>query len=264
MKSADKKTIYDVTKIYPDHVKVLRFNIAFDVTLGSKLITEKKPNWLFPKILQNQKEDRAARRAKTTIHDLVLCNNFDLFHTYTFDKNKVKTRYDLGYLRAIMQRHLELERKKYGRLKYILVAEEHKDGAIHFHVLTQGYKGKLVQRDGFDPEKPVYNVPGWRYGFSTAAPIKQTDEDRNRVAAYVTKYITKDMVRFPGGKRFLVSKDLVRPEKMINDFHQNPTSEIYCATRRMDDPYVNEHVTITKFTTEKPPLSDENELSSTL
>lgn len=229
MKSDDKKTIHDVTKIYPDFVRVVRFKISFDVQLGAKP-KKTRDKGLIPRFLRDREDDRAVRHAKTTIHDIVLCNSFDHFVTFTFDPKKVKSRHDVGYLKIRMHRWLEYQRKSHGRFQYLIVAETHKDGAIHFHALFAGYKGPLKDSGVKHEGRPVYNLASWRYGFSTAKIIDQTPESRQKVAGYVTKYISKEMVTFPGKKRYWVSQGLKRPAKIHNDYFANSSRTIYWTT----------------------------------
>jgi hypothetical protein len=120
-------------------------------------------------------------------------------------------------------------------LKYIIVPEYHKDGrSIHFHGLINGaldmvpsgtyirpeggkpVKAETIRRSGGDLEqcKPVYNIPAWDYGFTTAIHVYG---ERTSAAAYVCKYITKEAdyaggdVRKIGGRYFLHSSNIRQP-----------------------------------------------------
>lgn len=94
-------------------------------------------------------------------------------------------------------------------MKYILVPELHKDGAVHFHgfindALPVVDSGTLSH--GGKPKKPrtkaererllalgwrvVYNLPDWAFGFSTAVELYGEYE---AAVAYCCKYIGKDM-----------------------------------------------------------------------
>lgn len=232
MNNPQRKLITSITKTYPTIVKVIRFNVSFSIEIEGKnphtmtSLNRDKPEY------QQELIERADRRAYTNIQDLMLSNNFDHFITLTFDPKINRDVFDVSVCKMKAHRWFESQRKKYGRFGYILVAERHKSGAIHFHGVFQGFKGRLAPRADFDPEKPAYNVSGWSYGEITLAlPIKQTEDDKLRVANYVAKYVSKELVRFAGGKRFWVSQDLKRPTKTYNDPElQNPTSEIYSAT----------------------------------
>ena len=115
----------------------------------------------------------------------------------------------------------QVERKG---LKYLLIPEQHKNGGIHAHALIndcfklehsgrylysgKAYKAETLQKKGIDINllKPVYNVPEWKYGFSTAIPV---DGNPARLACYITKYITKDCKKI-FGKYYLSSRNLNR------------------------------------------------------
>ena len=55
----------------------------------------------------------------------------------------------------------------------------------------------------------IYNLPGWKYGFSTVIKL----DGRSAIVKYVTKYITKDPVAHMREKhRYYASRNLNRAE----------------------------------------------------
>ena len=74
---------------------------------------------------------RAARRARAALRDLALCNDFDCFVTLTLDGAQVN-RYDPKQVIQKLNRWADNKVRRDG-LRYVLVPELHKDGAIHFH-----------------------------------------------------------------------------------------------------------------------------------
>jgi hypothetical protein len=64
-------------------------------------------------------------------------------------------------------------------LRYILVAEAHKSGLPHWHVLVHEYKGKVVK---------AKLEAAWRYGFSH---FRLVDRQQTKTAWYVCKYLGK-------------------------------------------------------------------------
>lgn len=145
-------------------------------------------------------------RAKQRVEQLVLLNDYTYFLTITFgdgiDARNVKE------VMPKMRNWLQNQAARKG-LEYVLIPEYHKDGRIHAHALindkldlvdsgTRMVKGynKPVSLDTIHRKKisesqircTVYNVPAWRYGFSTAIPV---DGNRLALANYVTKYVTK-------------------------------------------------------------------------
>jgi len=154
------------------------------------------------------------RRTKVTISDLIICNNFDLFCTFTFDPKKCKDRNDPIELKNKMSKWLNNQREIHGSFDYLIVPEFHKDGkAIHFHALLKNYKGKLTKSTVKNPSREIFNIFSYRSGYSTAVKI---DKNIEKVGSYVKKYITKDMPLFPGKKRYWCSTGLVRPITDIN------------------------------------------------
>lgn len=169
---------------------------------------------------------RSQRRAKAAILDIALSNEFSYFVTLTLDKDKVD-RYDVKEVTRKLNHWLDNNVRRRG-LAYVLVPEEHKDGALHFHgffndalpVVDSGTldtgKGKprkprsKAQREKLlaDGAHIVYNVPAWTMGFSTAIELYG---DRRSAAGYVCKYISKAAAK-PCGRWYYSGGALRRPE----------------------------------------------------
>ena len=113
-------------------------------------------------------------------------------------------------------------------MKYILVPELHKDGALHYHgffndALPVVDSGTLDTGKG-KPKKPrteaqrrkllaegahiVYNLPAWSLGFSTAIELYG---DYRAAVGYVCKYITK-APRKVTGRWYYSGGELDRPD----------------------------------------------------
>ena len=157
---------------------------------------------------------RSIRRTKSTIADLVLCNDFQYFCTFTFDPKK-HDRYDMNHCRFVMSMWLHRQRTHSPNLKYLIVPEFHKDGALHFHALMANFNGRLKDSGKMQNGRKVYNMTGYRAGFTTAVPI---DHNKVAVSNYIKKYITKDMPLIHGRKRYWISQNLTRPIKTVNAF----------------------------------------------
>ena len=144
---------------------------------------------------QEQNEKRNIRRAKTNVSDYVKTNvDLNYFVTYTLDSQKID-RYDEKVIYEKMRNWLS-DRVKRKNFKYILVPEQHKDGAWHFH----GFTNQDLK---------------WSYGFQSAKKVK-SDEDKSRQVKYITSYIKKDMVKF-NGRRYLHSRNLDKPVKVYDN-----------------------------------------------
>lgn len=217
MPNSNYKTIKSITKQYPHKDVVIDYRRPYAIPLGAKERKSRSKTDMLNQI----NELRAQKRAKTTIKDIVLSNDFDMFGTFTFGEN----RQDIGLCKLKMHKWLAAQRRKYGTFQYLFVPEFHKDRqAIHFHALFKDFNAPLTRskaHNAQNPGKPVYNFKNCRLGWNTAIPIdKSADpaETRAKIANYVVKYITKDMPKFPGQKRFWVSQGLLRPTKLYNQF----------------------------------------------
>lgn len=131
---------------------------------------------------------RSKRRARKAVFDYAMCNpDLNLFITFTLDAEKID-RYDYKGIIKKLNTWLDNRVRRNG-LKYVLVAEYHKDGAIHFHGLINENAVKIVDSGHTDKKgRTVYNVTDWRYGFSTAVKVYGA---RGGVCKYIVKYITK-------------------------------------------------------------------------
>jgi hypothetical protein len=99
-------------------------------------------------------------------------------------------------------------------LRYILVPERHKDGAFHFHGFMAGpgleARDSGVEWDG----RPVYNLPQWKLGFSTAQRLYG---DYHAAVGYCCKYIGKQAGERPLGRWYYSGGALQEPRKILAD-----------------------------------------------
>lgn len=183
-------------------------------------------------------------RARNKINDIILLNKWDYFFTGTLGDTKFDPT-DAKAALVPLQNWLKNRVKRSG-LKYILVAEfQPKSGRIHFHgfindALTVTDSGTRLFRGHSKPMKKakasrlkldwdmgqiVYNLPEWTFGFTTAI---KTYNDRQKVADYMQKYITKD-AKSIFGKYYWSSKNIRRePDVYLEevDFDSVPAKEI--------------------------------------
>lgn len=171
--------------------------------------------------------DRAKRRARSALRDLARANDFTHFVTLTLNPEKVD-RYDMSSITKILNSWLDNHVRRSG-LRYVLVPERHKDGAVHFHgffndALPLIDSGTVIPPEGGKPRKPrsaaqraawlaagghaVYNLPAWTLGFTTAIELYG---DRYAAIGYVCKYITKAQEKI-GGRWYYSGGALQRPE----------------------------------------------------
>lgn len=199
--------IRNIVKIYPDLKKltILKYKKSRDAIITD---TQKGES-----IFQESNLERSIRQTKTQITDYVLSNNFEIFATFTFSPKKVD-RFDIDACKYKLRKWLQRQREKDSNLKYVVVPERHKNGAIHFHALFENIdaftlKKTKIKQDGRD----VFSMRDWRFGFSN---VKFIDSNRIKVATYITKYITKDMIQIENKKRYWSSRNLALPEKYYN------------------------------------------------
>jgi hypothetical protein len=187
-----------------------------------------------PRTNENRYLTDSLQRSKTALKDLFVLNFSDpgLWNTLTFDPKKVPSRYDYDDLKGRAQAWLNLQRIKHGRFKYLLVPELHKrceecvqakaeechhderPKALHFHFISADYNGPVSKAN--TKSAKVVNLDEWTYGFSTGIPTDGSE----KLASYMTKYMTKDMPQFNDKKRYWCSKGLKRPEKAHNQIIQ--------------------------------------------
>lgn len=135
----------------------------------------------------NEPHRRSISRARKKVHDIAALNDFKYFVTWTLD-SKMIDRESPRVIARKLKRFLS-NRVKRNNMSYLVVPELHKDGkGVHMHGLISGDfrlvdSGKRT-KDG----KIIYNMPDWKYGFSTCMEITG---DREATARYITKYISK-------------------------------------------------------------------------
>lgn len=188
--SAIYKSIYDIKKDDKDKKEFKLKNKKINQVTKSKNVIVR---------------DDSVKRAKDKVFDIVYQNDWDYFLTITIDK-KCLDRYDVNGFKKILKTWLQNNVSRHG-LKYILIPEHHKDGALHAHA--------LINKDVFDlldsghktkDGKIIYNVQNWLYGFSTAIPVTG---DSQALSFYITKYLTKESCKI-FGKFYWSSRNIKR------------------------------------------------------
>lgn len=151
-------------------------------------------------------DDRARRRARAKVRDLALCNRFEWFVTLTLDRSKVD-RYDMSAIERRLSRWLDNAVRRRG-VRYVLVPERHKDGAIHFHGLMSGNLDFVDSGHKDAQGHPIFNAKAWKMGFSAAIRVYG---NYPQAVAYVCKYIGKQGDK-PGGRWYFSGGSLRQPE----------------------------------------------------
>lgn len=151
--------------------------------------------------------NESVRRSKTKLYRYARANKWDYFLTLTFNETYVD-RYDLQDISKITTTWFNGQRKRNAPdLKYLIVPEQHKNGAWHLHGLVSNIDNIRLSKSGKKTNKnlDIYNLSGFKYGFTTATTVI----DSNAVSKYVTKYITKELCDITKGKkRYWCSRNL--------------------------------------------------------
>jgi len=180
------------------------------------------------------KLNEAFCRAKSMVLQYALCNKWDYFFTGTLDQKKFN-RYSLDRYQTQLSQFIRDKRKSYGtQVQYLLVPEQHKDGAWHIHGLLSGLPASSLRRFRYpEPKKLVQsdylNWPDYmrKFGFCSLAPI----DSPVATAFYITKYVSKELSRRGGdlGKHlYFHSRPLQKAEKASDVYYYNTGLDQYC------------------------------------
>lgn len=151
---------------------------------------------------------RSMRRARAQLRRLALSNSFDYFVTLTLDPERID-RFDPAVVTKALGQWCNNMVKRHG-LRYVLVPEQHKDGAFHFHGFFAGEGLEAVDSGVKWDGRPVYNLPQWKLGFSTAQHLYGT---YSAAVGYCCKYIGKQQGQRPLGRWYYSGGALAKPHK---------------------------------------------------
>lgn len=155
--------------------------------------------------VNDEKLDTNISRAKAMLYEYAVCNPWSWFLTLTLDKAKFN-RYALGLFHKALTQWMRNYSKQHNlKIKFLLVPEQHKDGAWHIHGFLFGLPLEHLRLFTLQEHLPKYirkklkageSVYTWepyanKFGFCDIEPIRNEEAARK----YVLKYITKDMSR---------------------------------------------------------------------
>lgn len=221
-------------KIYPNGITITAANRAIFRYPGWEADRPKRSGSTYQEIPEDVRAKnnliRSQRRAASNLRDFALSNDWKYFVTFTLDQSRVD-RYDVSAMTKRLNRWLDNRVRRNG-LKYIIVPELHKDGALHYHGLINDSieaadSGTISIPGNKKPKKPrsqkqrmemiangghvVYNLPDWSFGFSTAIELYG---EKLAAIRYVCKYITKAPEKI-GGRWFYHSSNLEKPQVLL-------------------------------------------------
>lgn len=163
---------------------------------------DKPKNFSDKNTVNDIKLDNNISRAKSRVKELGLCNIWDYFATITLDRKKYD-RYNLKKFKIDLGAYINYLNNYYNiNIKYILIPEQHQDGAWHMHGFFSGIPLSFMEQ--FDKRKKlpnyilnnydsVLNFPNMaeKFGFVSFDMIKNQEKAVN----YILKYITKDLAK---------------------------------------------------------------------
>lgn len=219
----------------------------------------------FTVALESNKELSVAKSMKRTIdkiYDYANCNEWEWFCTFTFDDKKVD-RSSFDDVVAKFSKWLNNMQNKYcNDMKYLVVPEKHKDGSYHFHGLFsncdglnfvpainhqeeyRGHDNKYYMQELVRKGQQVFNIKRFKLGYSDCTQVKDT----KKVANYVLKYITKELILdTPNKKRYWCSRNLDTPVEEdylvpILDYEESLQEMLSVLLENKVDVYSNECV----------------------
>jgi hypothetical protein len=230
------RTRHDLWSMYQigDTIKVVYFKALPPVKKERPLFSDLPPKPIFEKQKRSDADRFASSisRARNRIFELAMCNEFTYFCTFTQDQEK-RNRFDLAEFRkdfAQLVRNLNRDRQPDSKIKYLLIPEQHKNGAWHMHGLLMGLTDGDLRKFELSEKLPlsikkqlrkgeaVYDWTRYRkaFGYFTCTEIK----DRTACSKYITKYISKDLqktVREAGEHLFFASQGLKGREPIVKN-----------------------------------------------
>ena len=131
-------------ELYDDNPEYTNIQVYVDDLTGEEYyIYDIEPH----KVVKSENPEKLANnisRARSTIYELALCNEWQFFCTLTLDKEKYD-RYDLKKFHKDLTQHIRDMNKKYKtKINFLLIPEQHKDGAWHMHGFLSGLPDDLL------------------------------------------------------------------------------------------------------------------------
>ena len=160
--------------------------------------TVRKPGWevenptYVPKgSINSEKLENNLSRAKNTVKEYALCNDWDFWCTFTIDPHK-HDRYNLdGFMKHFAKfinnyNYRNCKGCPEYKVKYVLVPEQHKDSAWHVHGFIKGIKPSdlYTNKHGY----LTWTQYEQNFGYISMEKVKDID----KASSYILKYMTKD------------------------------------------------------------------------
>lgn len=222
--SVRQKPLYTIKMYSPGCYKIVKFKWS-DYDTPFLPIKDEEP------VANEGKLDNSLSRTRSRITELALSNEWDYFFTGTIDQTKFD-RYQMYTFREAFSQWIRDLKKKYKcKIRFLVVPEFHKDGAVHMHGFLSGIPDRcLVSFDTLAQTQPVpvkllgRGYSSWtdyakKFGYCSVAPIKNPIG----CAFYITKYITKELCdrRDLLGKHLFFATQKLRGAQIVGDVYAN-------------------------------------------
>ena len=176
------------------------------------------------KVQSDLRLENSLSRTKRLFTEYAMCNRFDLFVTFTF-RPDVVDRYDLAGVKKKLTKFFDnFKQRKDPWFRYMVIPEQHKDGAWHFHGFMTAFQGmccpmKIPKRMGgevvYVPNTKGYiDFPAFsaKFGYFSASFIRDYEKTVNYCKSYITKSFQQ--VQFKNQRLLLKSAKLRKPERV--------------------------------------------------
>lgn len=174
-----------VTTVKDSQIK--RRKIAeYDDLTGAKVLSEKEALIAlgFEEVIEisfldkEENKQRSLRRTRSVIRKKIIEGELDHFLTLTYRENKT----DIQSCWNDWKKFIRLVQKKYPTLKYLVIVERQKRGAVHFHAAIHGFLHANTIRSLWLSVIGEGNIDIKR---------RQRNQSMHGLAKYITKYLTK-------------------------------------------------------------------------
>ena len=184
---------------------------------------------------------QSVSRSRARVFELAMCNEFHFFCTFT-QSAELRDRFDLNAFRkdfTMLVRNTNRNRTEEDKIRYLLIPEQHKDGAWHMHGLLNGLTSSDLRefkvsenipkrmKDRIRKGEKIYDWTAYRRKFGYF--MCENVQNSTACAKYVTKYISKDLqksVRDSGAHLYFASQGLKGRDCIVkNSFEKCPFSE---------------------------------------
>lgn len=175
--------------------------VSMKVSTRPKGFEEVKEKSNFVKHAEKHEVDRISlSRTKRNIREICLSNDFKYFATLTVSSARAD-RYALDECQTLLKKKLrycqDLARKDGKKFMYIFITERHLDGAFHFHGLINFIPKQYINQYGYISSEVFDEI-----GLNSFSKIKSF----NKVASYITKYVSKDCVKNSHNQIYISSR----------------------------------------------------------